>query len=200
VTGGVLLVLSAAVGVAAAHAPWGASVKDWLFLAAVVVLVIGIGRAGSVTARRPIGSTATILLAIAPLTQSFWFGLMPVTDNPHAAEDVSALFGLTYYGALFVLAVIAVVSIVLADALPSGWRWAPLVVPAWTPLSVGLGMMLFGATPLGTAFAGLGAIIGFHGPAGGVAFLGIAAIVLGIRARPGADLDGRRLSERTERP
>lgn len=202
VAGGILLLLSVAVGLAA-RGSWGdlASAKDWLFLAAVILLLVGIGRAGSVTGRRPIGSVATVLLAIAPLTQAFWFTLMPDSaGDPHVAEDTSVLFAMTYYGVVLVLAVISVVSIVLADALPFHWRWAPLGVLVWTPLSVGFGLMLFGATPLGIVFASIGSIVGVHGPAVGVAFLGLVAVVLGIRSRPGTDLDGRPLTEWTERP
>ncbi|MHC9045711.1 hypothetical protein ACYX8G_14065 [Microbacterium saperdae] len=193
VAGGVLLLLSVAVGLAARGPLTGLSPgKDWLFTAAVVLLVIGIGRGGSITARRVVGTLATILLAIAPMTQSYWFTLLPDnTGDPNAAEDAWVLVATAYFGILLVLAVSSVVEIARARVISSPWRWAPLWVMVWTPVTYAIGLAFFSAAPLGTAVASFGAIFSLYGPAVGVAFLGVLAIVLGMRTAPAAAPDER---------
>lgn len=183
VTAGVLLVLSALVGVVAR----GPLVdihpaRDWLFAAGAILFIIGLGRAGSVTERRFAGTAATILLAVAPMTQALWAGFVPGDEtDPHAVEDISALVAVAYYGTVFALAVVSVVQIARARVVPSPWRWAPAWVLAWTILTVGFGLNLFGSAPLGTAVAVLGSALVSYGPVAGVAFLGILGIVLGNR-------------------
>lgn len=183
VAGGVLLLLSVAVGVAARGPLVGISpAKDWLFAGAAILFVVGLGRAGSVTGRRVVGSVAIVLLAVAPMTQSYWFSFIPDSKaDPHLAEDVSVHIALTYYGIVATLAVISVVEIARAKVVPSGWRWAPMWVIVWTPIAFAIGLALFSSAPLGTAAASIGAIIGGHGPAAGIAFLGVLGIVLGVR-------------------
>lgn len=181
--GGALLLLSAIVGLAARGPLVGISpAKEWLFAAAGVVLVVGIGRAGSVTGRSIVGSIATILLVIAPLTQTLWFGLVPDIDNPHEREDVWALTAMGYHGSIAVLAFVSVLAIGLTAVLPSPWRWAPAWVLIWTPLTYITGLFLFSSAPLDTPTASGGAILSGWGPALGIAFLGVVGIVLGWRA------------------
>lgn len=196
VAGGVLLVLSVVVGLAARGPLAGLSPgKDWLFAAAGVVLAIGIGRGASITARRVVGTIATILLVIAPLTQWYWFSLLPDnTGDPNAEEDAWVLVAAAYFGILIVLAIVSAIAIIRAGVVPSPWRWAPLWVMLGTPATYALGLAFFAAAPLGTPVASLGAIVSLYGPAAGVAFLGILAIVLGMRRTlpAGSDEHGHR--------
>lgn len=185
-TGGILLLLSAAVSVAA-RAPLAgiAPAKDWLYAAAAIVLVVGLDRAGSITRRRIVGTVATILLVALPLTQAYWFSFVPDSrDDPHLAEDVSVYIAVAYYGAIAVLAVVSVVEIARAKVIPSPWRWAPLWVMVCTPIVFGIGLALFSAAPIGSALASAGAIIAGYGPAVGTAFLGTLGVVLGARRAP----------------
>lgn len=183
VAAGVLLVLSALVSLVARGAlvvihPAG----DWLFAAGAILFVVGIGRPGSVTGRRFVGTAATILLAIAPMTQALWAGFVPGGEaNPNTVEDISALVAMAYYGTVFALAIVSVVQIARARVVPSPWRWAPAWVLVWTILTVGIGLNLFGSGPLGSAVAVLGSVLATYGPAAGVMFLGILGIVLGRR-------------------
>ena len=87
VAGGVLLALAALVDVVARGPlvlvrPAG----DWLFAAGAIVFVIGLSPAASVTGRRITGTAATILVAVAPLTQPLWVGLVASEEtDPNAA-------------------------------------------------------------------------------------------------------------------
>lgn len=181
--GGALLLLSAIVGLAARGPLESISpARDWLFAAAGIVFAIGLGRAGSVTGRRLVGTVSTILLVVAPLTQSFWFTLLPADNaDPNAAEDAWVLIATTYYGMVAILAVVSVVTIGLARVLPSPWRWAPLWVMIWTPVTFGIGLTIF-ASPAPPALASVGAVLSVYAPAAGVVFLGILGLVLGFRA------------------
>lgn len=181
--GGALLLLSAIVGLAARGPLVSISpARDWLFAAAGIVFAIGLGRAGSVTGRRLVGTVSTILLVVAPLSQSFWFTLLPADDgDPNAAEDAWVLLATTYYGIIAALAVVSVVAIGLARILPSPWRWAPLWVVIWTPVTFGIGLTIF-SSPAPPSLASVGASFSVYAPAAGIAFLGVLGLVLGFRA------------------
>ncbi|MCK2036755.1 hypothetical protein KZC51_11480 [Microbacterium sp. SSW1-49] len=186
VAGGVLMLLSVAAGFAA-RGTWGglSPVKDWLFAAAGILLVVGVGRAGSITSRRLLGSVSTILLVVAPLTQGYWFSLIPAdTGDLNAEEDAWVLVAAAYFGVLLVLAIVSVIAIVRAGVIPSPWRWAPVWVMIWIPMTNAIGLALFSAAPLGTPVASFGATLSLSGAAMGVAFLGTLAIALGIRSAP----------------
>lgn len=193
VAGGVLLLLSVAVELAARGPLADLSPgKDWLFAAAVIVLVIGIGRGGSITAGRFVGTFSTTLLVVAPLTQSYWFALLPdSTGDLNAEEDAWVLVATAYFGILVLLALISVIAIVRARVIPAPWHWAPLWVMIWTPVTYAIGLAFFSAAPLGTPVASFGAIFSLYGPAAGVAFLGVLAVVLGMRCAPAAAPDGQ---------
>lgn len=193
VTGGVLLLLSVTVGLAA-RGPLAdfSPGKDWLFAAAGILLVIGIGRGGSITARHFVGTISTILLVVAPVTQSYWFALLPDnTGDLNAEEDAWVLVATAYFGILIMLALISAITIIRAGVVPSPWRWAPLWVMIWTPAAYAIGLAFFSAAPLGTPVASFGAVLSLYGPAAGVAFLGVLGIVLGARSAPTAAPDER---------
>jgi hypothetical protein len=196
VSAGVLLVLSALAGFMARGPlvvihPAG----DWLFAAGAILFVIGIGRPGSVTGRRFVGTAATILLAVAPMTRSLWAAFVPDGEtNPNTVEDISALVAMLYYGTVFALAIVSVIQIARARVIPSPWRWASAWVLVWTILTVAIGLNLFGSAPLGSTVSVLGSGLAVYGPGAGVIFLGILGIVLGSRgARDRVTMDaGRR--------
>lgn len=183
VTGGVLLLLSVVIWFTARGELAGFAIaKDAVFASAAVLFVVGVGRAGSVTDRRPVSTVATLALAVAPFTQSLWFGLVPESPgDPNAREDAWALAAALYYGSLATLAIIAAVGIGRAGVLPSPWRWAPLWVVFWTPLAFVVGITVSSSAPLGTTTSRIAGHLVLDGPAIGTVVLGIVALVLGIR-------------------
>lgn len=179
VTGGILLVLVGVVTFVARYelARYG-RVKDVLWALAVLVLVFGLGRAGSITRRRPWTTIIVLLqlLVASPLAVWYLDGLvLKDPANPNAQEDSWGSIFLPYYVAVFALTVSAVLMIGAVAALPKPWSWAP----AW-----------------GFGFTVIAAIIGYLSPLGGpvlrwalfyipaivALLLGGLLIVLGARA------------------
>ena len=116
-------------------------VGDVVFAAAVLVFAFGIRGAGSVTARRPLGTTALTVLAVWTVVGSALmtvlvtggFGLQVVTDNGSA----TAPFLVASYvdiGIQFVASLIAVVQIGRAGVVPRPWNWAP----AWALAAISI--------------------------------------------------------------
>ncbi|WP_313354441.1 hypothetical protein [Microbacterium sp.] len=186
VIGGALLVVSALVvvprallyqaGIIGPSPGWVHYVGDWLWAIGVLILVIGLGRAGSITGRRPFSTVVVILqVIVASPAASLWLSTLVLDDpqNLHAQEDSWSAIFLPYYVTVFVLTFIAALSIGLARAVPEPWCWAPS-----------------GALLVAIAFGsvGLGGVHGLAGftvvylPAITTALLGVLAIVLGIRA------------------
>lgn len=171
------------------------SLSDVLFAAGAVVFAIGLGRAGSVTARRPLGTTAIIALAvwllIASPLQQLMFPMEVTFDDPASRGGYFQLvnmIGITSEAVLLVLAIIAVVQIGRAGVVPKPWAWAPLwalvvVVVARTLLSGMLPM-----PGLAEDQVALGAMFGLAGflVAASVAFLGVLAMILAARPVPGS--------------
>jgi len=186
VIGGVLLVLAAVVGFVARGPFVGMHAATDVFWAlGVLVLVIGLGRAGSITRRRPIPTAVVLLqLAVANPLMVWCLSTLPLTDpqNPYQQEDSWISVFLPYYAAVFVLTVAAVIVIGVMRALPRPWSWAPSWVLAW---SWGLGaasLAMFGAAPLDTPLSTIGALLGLVSAQLGTLFLGVVAVVLGWRA------------------
>ncbi len=182
VTGGILLLLSVVIWFTARGELAGFAIaKDAVFASAAVLFVIGVGRAGSVTARRPVSTVATLALAVTPFAQSLWFGLVPESPgDPNAREDAWVLAAALYYGSLAAFAIIAAVGIGRAGS-SSPWRWAPLWAVFWTPLAFVVGITVSSSAPFGTATSRIAGHLVLDGPAIGTVFLGIVALVLGIR-------------------
>ena len=184
VIGGVALVLSAVVGLVARGPLGGISyVKDALWALGAVVLVIGLGRAGSVTGRRTFATAVALLqiLLANPLAAALVFGLISKDPaNPQAAENAWKSIVFPFQVVVFLLTVLAVIAIGVARAVPSPWNWAPawVLVGSW-----GIGaasLALFASAPLGSPVATIGAWAGPIAAALGTAFLGAVVIGLGL--------------------
>lgn len=192
VLGGALLIACALVQLAA-QGPLAPLYRaaDWLFAAGALVLVIGLGRAGSVTARRPLGTGAVIALAVvqpaAPYLASL---LLTGTVPPPGAISGYEIFAWAQLTAALMLAIIGATQIGRVGVVPRPWNWAPLWAlgavtlaflipnaPFWSPL-LSSGEDVSGLLALFRAF-------GLVRPLA-VVFLGVVAIVLGVRSEPGS--------------
>jgi len=193
VLGGALLVASALTRLAA-QGPLASLYRavDVLFVAGSLVLVIGLGRAGSVTARRPLGTGAVIALALVLLGAPFaWDALLRDADGYGSGQLIGASVLLTMVQAVvtLMLAIIAVVQIGRAGVIPRPWNWAPLwalgVVVATRLLAmVPLSPLLPDPADASVALFVTG-LLGVINTAA-IAFLGIVAIVRGTRTEPGS--------------
>lgn len=172
IPGGILFVLASGapfLGRVGVDGAW--QVRNWLFLAGVLLFVVGFGRAGSITARRPVSSIAAVLLALAFLVQPYLYDQLPTgTGNLYEEEDAWIALGIGFYGVLLVLALTATIGIARAAAVPPPWNWAPL----WA---------LIGMIVVGAAVIGYGP---FLAPLVTTLFLGAVAIVLAVRGPRGA--------------
>lgn len=170
------------------------SVPDVLFAAGAVIFAIGIGRAGSVTARRPLGTAAIAGLAVWLLLSSPLLSLLlPVVQTDVDAAEMaellwlSSMLSITSEVIALALALIGVMSIGRGGVVPRPWRWAPL----WALLAVIVVRVLrsgflSGDYGLGqetlVLLDGIGALI----EAVAVGLLGVLAMILAARPAPGS--------------
>lgn len=167
------------------------SPPDVLFAAGTVVLSVGLGAAGSITARRPLGTWALVGLAAWLLVASPLLQLVVPSDADGAELGewvaLSAMASVTVEVVALGLALIGVMRIGREEVVPLPWRWAPL----WALLAV-IGVralrsgLLFGQNGLGSeallALDGVGVLI----EASAIGFLGVLALVLAARPLPGS--------------
>lgn len=166
------------------------SIPDLLFAAGAVIFAIGLGRAGSVTARRPLGTFALVTLAV-------WILLSPLLlrlSVPASAEDISeslimfsGMLSITLEVVSLALAIIAATQIARIGAVPRPWNRAPL----WALVTVAVvralrSAFLFGAYSLTQEALVLLNSLGGLIEATAVGFLGVVAIVLAARPVPGS--------------
>lgn len=196
--GGALLAASALLGLALQSFQLTGlpfmSLSDLLFAAGAVIFAVGLGPAGSVTARRPLGTIAIIALAAwlllaMPLQQL----LLPMEVSFEDPAERGGYFqlvnavGITAEAVSLMLAIIAVVRIGRSGVVQRPWAWAPLwalvvVVVARTLLS---GMVpVPGLTENQEALLALVGLSGFL-VAASVGFLGVLAMILAVRPGPG---------------
>jgi hypothetical protein len=131
IIGGVLFLASVVVGVRTlpliALVAWGNILGTVLFSAALVVFAVGIRGAGSVTARKPLGTIALCALAV-------WTPAIAIVPRVQAVGLSSSgdllTFGYVTTFVQFVLALIAVVQIGRAAVVPRPWQWTPAWVLA----------------------------------------------------------------------
>ncbi|WP_406248534.1 hypothetical protein ACI7YT_01575 [Microbacterium sp. M] len=194
IVGGALLVASALMTLALRSLPgvgFGLfSIPDLLFAAGAVIFAIGLGRAGSVTARRPLGTFALVTLAV-------WILLSPLflrLSAPASAEDISdglimfaGMLSVTLEVVSLALAIIAATQIARIGAVPRPWNRAPL----WALVAVAVvrllrSAFLFGAYSLSQETLVLLDSLGGLIEAAAVGFLGVVAIVVAVRPVPGS--------------
>lgn len=147
--GGSLLIASALVGLVAPQA--GYPVGGWvqtagavLFAAAALVFASGLPDGASVTARRPVGTTALAVLGVWPLVSS----IIWATQEP-MAEMRPFDSAIAYVDLVLPLAaaLVAVVSIARAGVVPAPWNWAPTWALAALVVPNVLTQLLFVAVP-----------------------------------------------------
>ncbi|WDH78650.1 hypothetical protein PTQ19_14210 [Microbacterium esteraromaticum] len=179
--GGVLFVAYVLVGCSQPAVPglltgW---VPNVLFGAGAVVFAIGLGRAGSVTGRQPLGTGAIIALAVWQLLAPMW-GAMLFGPSPEVDDLLGIMIVDTVVPVVAVmLAAIAVVQIARAGVVPPRWRWAPL----WALIAVVVVPLLeavLNAAQVLTASTGYYVLLAFGGliHAAAMTFLGVLAIAL----------------------
>ena len=195
VLGGTLLIASATAVLAAQGRLFVLSpLIDPLFALGALVLAVGIGRAGSVTARRPLGTGAVIGLVVVMMAQPFIFSAFASPSQrelplQNSASPLELVIPVTQ-SVMLLFAITAVVQIGRIGVVPRPWNWVPLwalvavviartlpIAPFWSPL-LGSGENV---APLFQAFDALMLLNPLA-----VAFLGIVAIVLGTRSEPGS--------------
>ena len=195
--GGVLLIVSAVAAFAAPQAfgaslpfhailYWGATVA---FSAAVLVFAVGAGRGGSIVARRPLGVTAAVILALWPFAERVLTWAVPFDDSSTEFYQVWAYVSVA---AKVAAAIVLVVQIARAGVVTGRLRWAPawalaaVVVPQLLAqvlmIAMGIDQSRTEVDGLILLF-GLGRLASFAAPV----TLGILAIVLAQRrpAPPG---------------
>lgn len=191
VVGGALLV-ACALAQLAARGPLVplARAGDLLFAAGGVVLVIGIGRSGSITARQPLGTGAVVALAAILLIRPFVFSAVvgATSDQATLTRVIPLATGVAaaLLAVMLALAITAVAQIARAGVVPAPWRWAPLWALCVVAPIQAIPMLPLPAVPgdgdLVVAILSVASLL----QSAAVAFLGIVAIVLGVRAVPGS--------------
>jgi len=184
IVGGSLLAASAVVGLVlqpvTALVSGGDLVASILFASGLVVFAIGLRGSGSVTARRPLGTAALLVLAAWTLLVSILGVALFSTDLP-----LGALLGFGYVDSLirFAAALVAVVQIARAGTIRRPWNWAPgwLLAAATALWLIQQALGASGGQSAGTVAPlvwTLEGIVNFGGPV----FLGVVAIVLANRS------------------
>ncbi|MGB3731096.1 hypothetical protein [Microbacterium sp.] len=172
------------------------SPPDVLFAAGAVVFAVGLGRSGSVTGRRPLGTSAVVGLAV-------WLLLAPpllsvlqpeISMGADAAERtdllvLSAMLSITGEVIALALAIVGVMQIGRGGVVPQPWQWAPLwALLAVVAVRVLRSGFLFGQQGLGqealVVLDGTGALL----EAVAVGFLGVLAMVLAARPSSGSTM------------
>ncbi|TFD68075.1 hypothetical protein [Cryobacterium ruanii] len=185
--GGALLLATVVIGVAQpalSLIPLGGNIRPALFAAALLVFALGIRGSGSVTARRPLGTIALILLAVWMLLGSVLENVIASSFSNDPLPSSLMAFGYVDSFVRFALAFIAVMQIARAGVVPAPWKWVPAVVVGAASVS----WLLMAVLSVGIRQGyGLGAVAVLSVDAlvrvGGTVLLGVLAIVLADRAR-----------------
>lgn len=166
-------------GVGADPALWVAAV---LFATAITVFALGVGRGGSIVARRPVGVASLITFAIAP-----WLLMVAISFVPGGPVPGIALFYLVRL-VTFAIGLVAVIAILRARVLPPVWRQIPLwafVVATLTEIAEAF-RFFYGATTWYHEVVSLEIVFALPVVIPGVILvLGILAVVLGARIASG---------------
>lgn len=189
--GGVLLIASAVLafatpsllsmpGVLRTGVFWTATLA---FSAALIVYGVGLGRTGSIVARRPLGVGAMVLLAVWPLVDSAVSLPLAQAVGP---TEFSLAWGWASIAVRLGASIVIVVQIARAGVIRGRMRWAPL----WALVAVAVPQLLAQLLIVASGVAvggnendgiwllfGLGQLTAFAAPVG----LGILSIVLASR-------------------
>ncbi|MGN6427386.1 MAG: hypothetical protein ACTHMF_11260 [Leifsonia sp.] len=185
ILGGGLLLASVVVGVSTgpliALLDAGIVAAPPFVAAALIVFAFGVRGAGSITARRPVGTAAITVLALVLVAEPFLARAM-TADGATAVGYGSAL-ALTE-GAL---AAIGVTEIVRARVLPLPWLWAPAwalgaCAAAWILHQVAGADARMSVPPVALSLVTVQGVLATGVPV----FLGAIAIALGARGSGGA--------------
>lgn len=192
ILGGILLIAATVVVGVPAPVLWSVPGAEFagpaLFSAALLVFAFGLRGAGSVTARRPLGTVALVLLAVWTFADGLLWRLAPLDA---LSMDQQALLGISVPAVTAALATVAAVQIARAGVVPRPWNWAPL----WALIAVIvpslLQMLLVAAGPGSQNQEMLIALVSLDGlvrSAAGV-FLGVMAILFATRTAPTRTVD-----------
>lgn len=177
--GSVLAIFSAAV--------WAAS---------VFVLARGLGPAGSIVARKPVGSVALAVLAVWPLVDTITgLAALPV-------QDPATIGGWTAWGYVslavpFAAALVAVTQIGRAGVVPSPWNWAPAWVLAARAVFWVVPQIVVTAVGPTVPASLIGPMIALQSVGLLAATLGLGILALVIAARERGAEDARRAGPAT---
>jgi hypothetical protein len=181
VIGGALLLATVVISVANPSLIVGGDiVGKVLFSASLMVFAFGIRGAGSITGRKPLGTTALAMLAIWTLLVSI---LESVLFSGNYPSDALLVFSYVDSFVQFVVALVAATQIARSGVAPRPWNWAP----AWALAAVAASWLLQQIVAVGvmqdassiTLFVVL--LDGFV-RIGALVFLGVLAIVLANRS------------------
>ncbi|TFD56788.1 hypothetical protein E3T39_15780 [Cryobacterium suzukii] len=184
--GGGLLLASVVITVIAQPTlfPYAEMVGPALFSAALLVFAFGVRGVGSVTARRPVGTTALAVLAAWLLLGSVLYGLIGDVFSNDPAPTALMAFAYADSFVQFALALVAVMQIARLGAVPAPWNWVPAGIVAavtltWLLLQVlgGGSATAYGPNLLTWLLTGLDGVARI----GGTVLLGVIAIVLADR-------------------
>lgn len=192
--GGIGLIACGIVGVTRGSVPGAPGaillltlVGDVLWAGSILILSIGTSREGSVVARKPLGLTASVVVAVWPLTNTL---VAPIV-SPQSPAQAGAWQLWTYLSLVvpLVSGLIAAMQVARIRIVPAPWSWAPLWAlgvrtVAWLVPQL-IGVAAPGTlTELATVIPLLGTL-GFLSTTLG---LGILAVVLSNRSRAGSVL------------
>jgi hypothetical protein len=158
--------------------------SDVLWAAAILVLSIGLGRGGSIVARRPLGLGACVFVAVWPLVAT----LVELIAVPADAEQAETWVLWSYLSIMVVLfsGLIAATQVARARVVPAPWNRVPLWVFGFQVIVWVIPQVVNVASP--EAFIELAPVTSVFGTLGYLATtlgLGIAAVVLSRRPAVG---------------
>ncbi|MET1052443.1 MAG: hypothetical protein ABWX65_07370, partial [Mycetocola sp.] len=156
-----------------------------IFAAALLVFALGIRGTGSVTARRPLGTVALILLAAWILVELVVTDVISSGMSGDAIPQSLLVLGYVDPFLRFALTLIAVIQIGRTGIVPRPWNWAP----AWAlgaltvPWLLGQALIVVGIPPEAqtAAFLAVGAVDGTVRATCAVV-IGVLAILLADRS------------------
>lgn len=159
-------------------------VTDVIFAASILLFAFGLSREASIVARKRVGMTAMVVVALWPLAA--FVASQALAPQTSADDTVWMIFN---YSSLLVpaaAALLAAAQIARAEAVPAPWRWAPLWVLGAYALMWAVPEILFVTVRPESiqAFADLLLMLGTLASLAGTLGLGILAIVLAVQQSP----------------